>query len=130
MNLKKLTLEEASQYYSQEEDKLGAPLIGFTLIPDLEDPPWDNVTYYTNRRKVSEYKGEGRYYVYVLENDTMPGILKIGKYEIKDHKYLGKLTLAEIIQQSSNVGASLVALKTSKKRKLPHTRRLRRMQLH
>ncbi|MFL2559920.1 MAG: peptidoglycan D,D-transpeptidase FtsI family protein [Gammaproteobacteria bacterium] len=47
--------------------------------------------------------------------DTSPGILKIGKYEIKDHKYLGKLTLAEIIQQSSNVGASLVALKTSKK---------------
>mgnify|MGYP001250470741 FL=1 len=47
--------------------------------------------------------------------DTSPGILKIGKYEIKDHKYLGKLTLAEIIQRSSNVGAALVALKTSKR---------------
>ena len=39
MNLRKLTLEEASQYYSQEEDKLGSPLIGFTLTPDPEDPP-------------------------------------------------------------------------------------------
>ena len=47
--------------------------------------------------------------------DTSPGILKIGKYEIKDHEYLGKLTLAEIIQRSSNVGAALVALETSKR---------------
>lgn len=96
MNLKCLTLEEASQYYSKEEDKLGAPLMGFTLTKDPNDPKWDNVTYYTTRRKISEYKGEGRYYIYVLENDTMPGILKIG--------YTGKKPEERATQLSKSTG--------------------------
>ena len=96
MSLKCLTLEEASQYYSKEEDKLGAPLMGFTLTKDPNDPRWDNVTYYTTRRKISEYKGEGRYYIYVLENDTMPGILKIG--------YTGKKPEERATQLSKSTG--------------------------
>jgi hypothetical protein len=96
MSLKCLTLEEASQYYSKEEDKLGAPLMGFTLTKDPDDPKWDNVTYYTTRRKISAYKGEGRYYIYVLENDTMPGILKIG--------YTGKKPEERATQLSKSTG--------------------------
>lgn len=96
MSLKCLTLEEASQYYSKEEDKLGAPLMGFTLTKDLDDPRWDKVTYYTTRRKISEYKGEGRYYIYVLENDTMPGVLKIG--------YTGKKPEERATQLSKSTG--------------------------
>ena len=96
MSLKCLTVEEASQYYSKEEDKLGAPLMGFTLTKDPDDPKWDNVTYYTTRRKVSAYKGEGRYYIYVLENDTMPGVLKIG--------YTGKKPEERATQLSKSTG--------------------------
>lgn len=75
---RRLTEEEASQYYTKDEDKLHAPLIGYTLVPDPNDPKWQLVTYYSARRKISPYKGEGRYHIYVLENDTMPGLLKIG----------------------------------------------------
>jgi hypothetical protein len=78
MNLRKLTLEEASHYYTKEEDNLGMDLIGFTLIPDPDDPKWDNVTYYTGRLRHTNFKGKGKEYVYVLSNESMPGILKIG----------------------------------------------------
>jgi hypothetical protein len=75
---KRLSVEEASQFYSQKEDKLNSPIIGYTMVPDPNDPKWDLVTYYTSRRKTSLYKGEGKYYIYILENDTMPGLYKIG----------------------------------------------------
>jgi len=47
--------------------------------------------------------------------NTKPGYIKIDEHTIKDHRYLGELSLKGILQKSSNVGASLVALKLDKK---------------
>lgn len=42
--------------------------------------------------------------------DTNPGYFKVGSHAIKDHHNLGEISLATLIQKSSNVGASKVAL--------------------
>ena len=78
MGIKSITPEEAEQYISLEDDQLGLPAAYFTLTP-LEDG-WDKVTYYTNRKKhISIPKGlTGAQYIYVLTNETMPGLVKIG----------------------------------------------------
>jgi hypothetical protein len=74
--MKRLTTEEAKIYLTKEEDMLNSPLIGYTLTPDGKG--WDEVTYYTSRKRKNEIKGEGKEWVYVLSNETMPGVLKIG----------------------------------------------------
>ncbi len=48
--------------------------------------------------------------------DTAPGVLQIGQYSIHDvhnHNY-GALTVAQVIEKSSNVGASKIALSVDK----------------
>ncbi|OIR06681.1 penicillin-binding protein 2 [mine drainage metagenome] len=47
--------------------------------------------------------------------DTAPGYLKIGPATIHDSHAHGVLTVAEVIQKSSNVGASKIALSLDKK---------------
>lgn len=47
--------------------------------------------------------------------DTTPGIIKIGEKKIKDPRNYGKLTLSQIIEKSSNVGAVLVSRSLDKK---------------
>ncbi len=42
--------------------------------------------------------------------DTDPGYLKVGKYLVKDSRNHGKIDLSTIVQRSSNVGASKIAL--------------------
>lgn len=42
--------------------------------------------------------------------DTQPGYLKIGEYRISDMKNYGKLDIAGILRNSSNIGASRIAL--------------------
>ena len=40
---------------------------------------WDIITYYTSRkRNTFADRGEGKHWVYVLQNQTMPGLYKIG----------------------------------------------------
>ena len=41
---------------------------------------------------------------------TAPGHLRIGKYTIKDHRNYGTLDLSRVIQKSSNVGVTRIAL--------------------
>ena len=75
-NLKHLTEEEATFYLPASDEKTGAPLVGYTRIPHKHG--WDEVIYYTTRRRLGSFVGEGNYYVYVLSNENMPGLLKIG----------------------------------------------------
>ena len=47
--------------------------------------------------------------------DTAPGVIKLDNKEIKDWKYLGKVSTGDIIKLSSNIGAAKVSKKLSKK---------------
>ena len=46
--------------------------------------------------------------------DTTPGIIKVGEYTIKDPRNYGKLSLGEIIEKSSNVGAVKISQQLKK----------------
>ena len=51
----------------------------FTLTPSDMGDGWESVTYYTAKKKgIYNKKGEGDQWVYILENDSQPGLLKIG----------------------------------------------------
>ena len=84
-SLTRITPEEALKYVPVEEDQLETPATFFTFTPSSSsDYPaedgWEDVTYYTNRLKeVIIPKGlVGCQYIYILENETMPGLVKIG----------------------------------------------------
>ncbi len=47
--------------------------------------------------------------------DTAPGVIKLDNKEIKDWKYLGKVTPGDIIKLSSNIGAARVSSKLTRK---------------
>lgn len=51
----------------------------------------------------------GRYHV-ASRIDTAPGFLRVGRDQVKDHKNLGVIDVATLIQRSSNVGAAKIAL--------------------
>ena len=42
--------------------------------------------------------------------DTRPGVLKVGRYEVKDARNFGLIDVATIIRKSSNVGVSKIAM--------------------
>ena len=76
--LLRITEQESHKYIPCTEDQLGYSASYFTLTP-IEDG-WEKVTYYTNRlRNIVIPKGvTGCQYIYVLTNDTMPGLCKVG----------------------------------------------------
>tara|TARA_R110002153_G_scaffold50606_3_gene142382 strand:- start:112 stop:576 length:465 start_codon:yes stop_codon:yes gene_type:complete len=78
--MKRITPEQANNYVSKSDDLLGLEVKFFTLTPDEQDPRWDNVVYYTGRKKniYKNQKGEGDSWVYILTNPSMPELLKIG----------------------------------------------------
>jgi len=43
--------------------------------------------------------------------DTSPGEFKVGGHKIRDHRSLGRISLQQLLQKSSNVGAARIALK-------------------
>ncbi|HEY0634927.1 MAG TPA: penicillin-binding transpeptidase domain-containing protein [Gammaproteobacteria bacterium] len=47
--------------------------------------------------------------------DTSPGLIKMASYTIRDHHNLGTIDLTTLLQKSSNVGASRVALSLESK---------------
>ena len=81
IKISRITPEQAESFVSVDEDQLGTPAYYFTLTPDpLYGEDREKVTYYTNRsRNIIIPKGlTGAQYIYILENDTMPGLVKIG----------------------------------------------------
>ena len=53
---------------------------------------------------------ESGLYTPTTEIDTRPGYFKVGNHIIRDHGNLGVIDVATVIQKSSNVGASKIAL--------------------
>ena len=82
--LKKISLEEAAEYVSAEEDFNNNFICYYTTEPS-NDPDrhfkdgWETITYYTARsKKPIPGTGEGRDIIYIMSNSTIPGLLKIG----------------------------------------------------
>lgn len=80
--IKSISLEEAKNYISQDEDVQNSSIYYFTMTPSYTpsgvDGSWD-VTYYTRRlKKTVPVDGMGDDIIYVMSNPTYPGLLKIG----------------------------------------------------
>ena len=80
--MKRITAKEAEQFVPLKNDmKLDiSDATYFTLTPSDKNPDWEDVTYYLSRRKrmYEGRKGEGDSWVYVLSNESQPGMYKIG----------------------------------------------------
>ena len=81
----KITPKQASKFVAEHDDQLGTPAMYFTLTPStsetyLASEGWEDVTYYTNRSKhIRMPKGTVNcQWIYILSNETMPGLVKIG----------------------------------------------------
>ena len=74
--IKKISLEQATKYFSQDEDLIDSPIRFYTLTEDEDG--WDKITYYTSRRKdMYANRGNADQWVYILSNPALPNMLKI-----------------------------------------------------
>lgn len=79
--ISRITPEVAEGFISQRENFLGYPIEFFTLTQNPDDPKWEDVTYYTGKRKTvfgDKFSNAYSYWIYVLSNPSMPDLLKIG----------------------------------------------------
>ena len=75
--IKKISEEQATKYFSQDEDLIDSPIRFYTLTEDGNG--WDKITYYTSRRKDTyANRGKADQWVYILSNPALPNMLKIG----------------------------------------------------
>jgi hypothetical protein len=80
--MERITSKEAEQFVPLKNDMKSnlTDASYFTLTPSKRGKNWDDVTYYLSRR-VKMYegrKGDGDSWVYILSNESQPGIYKIG----------------------------------------------------
>ncbi len=84
MGLKRISIEEAQQFVAVDNDFTGAEPSYFTISPSPgtrypASSGWESVTYYTNRSRTLQYApNSDKQYVYILTNESMPGLCKIG----------------------------------------------------
>ena len=109
MSLKRITKEEAEEFISVEEDFTNSTPLYFTLTPSSDtvypsEEGWEDVTYYTNRSKTLKFEpGADKQYVYILTNDTMPGLVKIGYTKNDPSKRAQQINAATGVAMDFNV---------------------------
>lgn len=78
--MKRIDATQAKSLVPISEDFTGSDPAFFTLTSDPDNPEWDIVTYYTSRKHniYQNRDGDGDSWVYILTNNTMPNLVKIG----------------------------------------------------
>jgi hypothetical protein len=74
--MKRISLEEAENLQPYIRTPLSSDPDFYTIEKDSDG--WETTKYYTLHSKIDSSGGEGSEYVYVLGNEYMPGLLKIG----------------------------------------------------
>ena len=80
--MERITAKEAEQFVPLKKDMKSdiSDATYFTLTPSDRGPEWEDITYYLPR-KVRMYEGregDGDSWVYILSNESQPGMYKIG----------------------------------------------------
>ena len=75
--MQRISIKESKQFFPAKDVSNASY---FTLSPSSRGGDWEDVKYFTNRRKLSYTNRDGDHdsWVYVLSNPVQPGILKIG----------------------------------------------------
>ena len=75
--MQKITIKESKQFFPAKSSRDASY---FTFTPSSRGEGWEDVNYFTNRKKLSYTNRDGDHdsWVYVLSNPVQPGILKIG----------------------------------------------------
>jgi hypothetical protein len=79
--MKRLTDEESRIFIPCSEDYSNNPPAHFTIKTDQDG--WDEITYFTDKKRGLYFGKDGDEWVYILTNPAMPNMLKIG-YTTKD----------------------------------------------
>ncbi len=77
--MKSITLDEAQKDYYPKPSHMAVKYAdAFTLTPDTKDEHTRHVHYWVKRERFEAQLSFNEGYIYVLENRSQPGILKIG----------------------------------------------------
>lgn len=93
--MKRITQQEAKQFIPCSEDYANNPPAYFTLSEGNDG--WDEITYYTCKKRGLFFGHEGDEWVYILTNPALGGMIKIGYTSLDPH------TRAEQISRGTGV---------------------------